>query len=72
MVWRKTEALRRKAAFNIMEEAILDIKKKYAQHLVIQVRYYFRKYMKNKAIRDAAQRKKDMDKAARQLGGKKG
>ena len=55
-----------------MEEAILDIKKKYAQHLVIQVRYYFRKYMKNKAIRDAAQRKKDMDKAARQLGGKKG
>ena len=53
MVYKKMEVLKRNVSFNIMENAINQIKKKYARHLSIQVWYYFRKYMKNKAVRQA-------------------
>jgi hypothetical protein len=65
MVYKKMEVLKRQVSFSLMEKAINDIKKKCARQLSIQVWYYFRKYLKNKAIKEAKQRKKDMEKAAK-------
>ena len=61
MAKKKTQEMRRKVSFNLMEDAINELREKYAKHLAIQVWYYYRKYKAYKKVKEERDRKKRLD-----------
>lgn len=57
--------MKRAVSFDLMEVEINKLREKYAKHLAIQIWYYYKKYKVYKKIKDAAERKRNMDKLAK-------